>query len=319
MHLVARQATRGDFYVMQALCRPKVDIGDGLTDVDIYANWQTLWDKGNPTGVVLEDAHTTGTPEPLGLMMTVKVERTVFEEAVHSYEPYVLQRLCEDLKKGLPVTVSPQDIGYKNATDGVDILVCYLGWKGDAYNDEPAPSLRGVVANAYADRHGGYRTRSLFGEIGGHSLLQLSIRAGLRTLNDYEEWVRDNERIDHPKRPYLIGLTREEGIHTENFWYARMFTFFAPQFFFTSSQREILLLARDSYTDVEIAHMIGASSDAVKKRWAGIYERVNEVLPDLLPESPLGGRGVEKRRALLAHLRDRQEELRPYDRKASKG
>jgi hypothetical protein len=110
-------------------------------------------------------------------------------------------------------------------------------------------------------------------------------------------------------------VDRERGIHSGNFWLQRMFTYFPPKFFFTGPQREALIMAREGYTDVEIAQALGVSVDSVKKRWASIYERVKEVLPTLLPDSPSGGRGTEKRRAVLQHLRDRPEELHPYSRR----
>jgi DNA-binding CsgD family transcriptional regulator len=143
-------------------------------------------------------------------------------------------------------------------------------------------------------------------------LLDLTTRSGCRILNDYADWAEQNGKLDAPKRPYLMGVSREDALHIENQWMARMFTYFAPVFHFTEAQRQILVLAREGFTDVEIAEQLSITSDAVKKRWSAVYARVHSVFPDLLPESPLGGRGAEKRRALLAHLRERPEELRAY-------
>jgi DNA-directed RNA polymerase specialized sigma24 family protein len=204
-----------------------------------------------------------------------------------------------------------------NAGDGVNMLVAYMGWEGPDYHAPPAPSLRAVVVNAFADRHGGNRLKWLLGEVGGPQLLDLTTRAGCRIHNDYETWASAHGMADAPKRPYLMGVSREVALQVENQWITRMFTYFPPRFHFTEPQRRILVLAREGYTDAEIGAEISVSPDAVKKRWGAIYDRVEEVFPHLLPESPLGGRGAEKRRALLAHLRERPEELRPYDRRVA--
>jgi|SRR5665213_613462 len=64
---------------------------------------------------------------------------------------------------------------------------------------------------------------------------------------------------------------------------------------------------------------LGTSLPAVKKIWVSIYRRVEECLPELVPDLlpsdiPAAGRGREKRRHLLAYLREHPEELRPVSR-----
>ncbi|MES1227329.1 MAG: hypothetical protein ABUL72_01580, partial [Armatimonadota bacterium] len=118
------------------------------------------------------------------------------------------------------------------------------------------------------------------------------------------------------EQPSLVGTTREQALASENLWLFRMFSYHPPRLFFTEPQRQILLLAREGYTDNEIAAKIDVNPDAVKKRWVAIYERVESVFPDLLPNSPASGRGSEKRRILIARLKERPEELRAFDRKA---
>jgi hypothetical protein len=54
--------------------------------------------------------------------------------------------------------------------------------------------------------------------------------------------------------------------------------------------------------------------------WVSIYQRVEDCLPELIGDPlrsdlPASGRGREKRRRLLAYLREHPEELRPVSRK----
>ncbi|MGA7215082.1 MAG: hypothetical protein WBX20_12825 [Terrimicrobiaceae bacterium] len=56
----------------------------------------------------------------------------------------------------------------------------------------------------------------------------------------------------------------------------------------------------------------------MKQRWQAVYERVmefdNKLLPSTESERGLECRGPERRRHLLANLRQHPEELRPMNR-----
>ncbi len=57
------------------------------------------------------------------------------------------------------------------------------------------------------------------------------------------------------------------------------------------------------------------SPHGLKKLWRGIYERVADSVPDFFGDVPAadeGKRGPEKRRQVLAYVRQRPEELRPW-------
>jgi hypothetical protein len=226
-------------------------------------------------------------------------------------KPPGLGALLRASQEGMPTFVRPAEIGERNATDGLNLLITHFGWIGTDYHAEPAPNLRAFVSNAFVDRHGGNRIKGLYGEVCSPEFVELACRAGCDVLNGYEDHAASS-----PFQPSLVGITREEALRRENHWLGKLFTYFPPRFYFTEPHRQILLLAREGYTDTEIAGILKAKPDAVKKRWASIYDRVSEVFPTLLPNHDGRGRGSEKRRALLAHLRDRPEELRPYSKRA---
>jgi hypothetical protein len=303
MHLVARLATPDDFPSMMRLCRP-----NGEAVEQNRREWATVWGGDATAGVVVEDLAVREGDRVRALMVATAIADDFLHHLEAAREPFVLRRLIETPGAQTPAA----KFGRLNAGHGLNLLIAYMGWEGEVYHEEPAPNLRAILVNAFADRHGGNRLRWLLGEVGGPELLDLTTRSGCRILNDYEAWAHENGMLDAPKRPYLMGVSREDALRIENQWMTRMFTYFPPVFHFTELQRQILVLAREGHTDAEIGEQLGVSADAVKKRWGGIYERVGDVFPGLLPESPLGGRGAEKRRALLAHLRERPEELRAY-------
>jgi hypothetical protein len=82
----------------------------------------------------------------------------------------------------------------------------------------------------------------------------------------------------------------------------------------------LLSCALSGATDEQLAGTLGTSLATVKKMWVSIYNRVEDRLPALIPDrlqtdASAGSRGREKRRGLLAYLREHPEELRPVSRR----
>ena len=97
----------------------------------------------------------------------------------------------------------------------------------------------------------------------------------------------------------------------------KMFIFREPVLNLSDRQKEVLDLALEDYNDNEIASLLSITINAVRMRWRGIYEKMQAVLPDVLPgESGEGGaaRGHEKRRQALNYIREHPEEIRPWMR-----
>jgi hypothetical protein len=86
------------------------------------------------------------------------------------------------------------------------------------------------------------------------------------------------------------------------------------------SEQCLLTSALQVATDEERADALGSSLSAVKKLRIAIHHPVEDRIPELVSWSSrsgilASGRGKEKRRRLLALLRDHPEELRPFSRK----
>jgi hypothetical protein len=80
-----------------------------------------------------------------------------------------------------------------------------------------------------------------------------------------------------------------------------------------------LLSALSGGTDKEVHDDLGASLSTVKNTWRSIYNRAALRLPELFldhskTDVQSAERGKEKKRYLLAYLREHPEELRPVSR-----
>ncbi|MBS0433168.1 MAG: hypothetical protein JSS21_12310 [Proteobacteria bacterium] len=123
-------------------------------------------------------------------------------------------------------------------------------------------------------------------------------------------------------QPHLVGITRELESVRPGSWIGTLFDYHPPRFGFSRGEQQLLLAALSGPcgTDRELAASLGLSLPTIKKMWNSIYLRVAARDPELVPdpahaESGTGERGPEKRRRLLAYVREHPEELRPHSRK----
>ncbi|MEP7186382.1 MAG: hypothetical protein ABI767_11150, partial [Rhodanobacter sp.] len=123
-------------------------------------------------------------------------------------------------------------------------------------------------------------------------------------------------------RPYIVGITRELAFARHGSWVGTLFDYRPPQFGLSRGEQQLLLaaLASSGGTDQELALNLRLSVTTLKKMWSSIYRRVNACDPVLIPDSALPesgthDRGREKKRSLLAYLREHPEELRLYSPK----
>ena len=124
-------------------------------------------------------------------------------------------------------------------------------------------------------------------------------------------------------KPHILGITRDLELKRQGdwggSWVGALFDYHPPILGLNRSEQRLLSCALPGETDEQLAGMLGTSLSGVKKMWVSIYRRVEECLPELIPDPlrsdiPASGRGREKRRHLLAYLREHPEELRPVSR-----
>lgn len=122
------------------------------------------------------------------------------------------------------------------------------------------------------------------------------------------------------KVPHLVGITRELESSRPGSWVGALFDYQAPRVGFSGAEQRMLLAALSGATDEKLAEELGISPSTVKNNWRSIYDRAGSHLPELFSVDAPGDaraseRGKEKRRHLLAYLREHLEELRPVSRK----
>ena len=124
-------------------------------------------------------------------------------------------------------------------------------------------------------------------------------------------------------KPHIVGVTRDLELKRQRdwggSWVGALFDYHPPMLGFNRSEQRLLSCALSGATDEQLAEMLGTSLPTVKKIWISVYHRVEDCLPELIPDphpsdTPASSRGKEKRRHLLAYVREHPEELRPVSR-----
>src|SRR5262249_41337836 len=289
----------------------------GSTLEDLGRAWLCVLGSGAMTNAVLEEVENARrTICGVGVAVFVRDEFiTELKTSPFWFGPELVKRV---LGGDSPV-LSNQQVRKANSAEGLNVLV----WEGLAH---PAFERRADVAhlmvNAFLETHRGYHLKEIVSQQ-IHSVKQLeriTDEGGWHWQPGRECYVKvlDGDGQEFISTPHVVGLTRDLVAQRPASWVGTLFDYQPARFKFTDCAQRLLRvsLASETGTDRELAQALGVSVPTVKKAWRTIYDRVAACEPGLIPPDAHAGegtsqRGTEKRRRLLAYLRQHCEELRP--------
>jgi len=216
-----------------------------------------------------------------------------------------------------------------NAQDGLNLLV----WEGcihpDFINDAEVPRF---MIDVFIEVHQGYRLKEMISsQIESTQRLEFTFSSGAflwdwETARYLESPQGDPSEI--VSNPHLIGVTcdlERARRPWQRSWVGKLFDYHAPRCGFSRSEQRLLEFALDgdTSTNEELADVLRISLPTVKKLWVSIYRRMNDRVPEISSSAGRADtddstRGKEKKRRLLAYVRDHPEELRPVAQKLLK-
>ena len=221
--------------------------------------------------------------------------------------------------------LSEKQIREANSRGGLNLIL----WESCASREsESDPELYRCAMEAFIQVYRGY----LWKEIISHPTesadrLHWTLKTGGLLWDAAADRYVDTlngEAEDIVSKPHIVGVRRKELLEQQlsgaASWVSRLFDYHPPILGFNHSEQRVLTSSLAGATDEQLSSTLGISVPAIKKTWASIYRRVADHLPELVrdvSQSDVGGasRGREKRRELLAYLREHPEELRPVTRK----
>jgi len=218
-----------------------------------------------------------------------------------------------------PVLTDKQ-VRESNSKDGLNLLV----WEGCIKSGfETRNEIYRAIMEAFLAVHQGFLWKEVIGgQTDSAEYLQWTLSTGGLW------WDPDEGKyVGHTKKniativaaPHIVGVTKALEVRRPGSWVGDLFNYHPPQCGFSRSEQQLLLSALNGATDEELANTLRVSLNTVKKTWVSIYSRAADRVPELIvnnsrPESSVY-RGKEKRRRLLAYLREHLEELRPVSAK----
>jgi hypothetical protein len=237
--------------------------------------------------------------------------------------------LVRRLTRGDTPILRDKQLRDANARDGLNLLV----WEGcahsDFYDDTELPRF---MMDVFITVHQGYRFKELIAaQIESTQRLEFTLRSGAllwdRASARYVESPQPNA-TEIVSNPHLVGVTcdlERARRPWQRSWVGKLFDYHPPRCGFSRSEQRLLQLALDgdTGTNEELARALGISLPTVKKLWVSIYRRMNDRVPeissgDTRSDTDESTRGKEKKRHLLAYVREHPEELRPVAQKLLK-
>jgi hypothetical protein len=241
-------------------------------------------------------------------------QRWVERLQLHDTPPAdVSRRVYEALYDGELAPMSERELGLENARGTLVLLNLHFSMRVRDLDGAYARGLLTFANEVFRDAHAGYHLQAMFFQ-GGELDEPYLVAAGFRARRCADAPAL--EALPAVQRPALFGLTRAEAMCTWPGTSVRhIFDHQPPRFGLSSTQRRALTLALQLDSDPAVMERLAISPHALKKLWRVVYERIEDRAPGFFGETSSddeGKRGPEKRRQVLAYVRQRPEELCPW-------
>lgn len=279
------------------------------------ALWSRLIDAPSLIAGVMEDSALPEGERIQSWGVTIALPQAMVHALALDAAPsgFVGRRIYAALLDGTLVPMNDREIGLDNARGELVLLILHYSLRQTNLNDPYVHKLVAIGNDAFRAFHDGYQLRAIYFETSAaDEPIALSSGFNVRHFVDADR-LRD---LAPPLRPMLFALTRDEARQCLPGSPARnSFEHQPPRFRFNATQRRLLWHALFDDSDDGLQPLLNVSNHGLKKLWRGVYDRIGDVEPEFFGDTANdedGKRGPEKRRLVLAYMRQRPEELRPW-------
>jgi hypothetical protein len=309
-----RPVMRGDLAECFELLPPWLGL-DAATARALPRLWENLVDEPSMVSGVMEDLASPPRQRIQGWGVTLILPQELVQTLRLDEQPpaFLARRVYAALNDGSLRPMSDRDIGVENARGSLTMLILHFSHRALDTSNPYAHSIIAVANDAFRAFHDGYNLRAIYYECGARDEL-IAASSGFEAGRYADQDALTVLPLEN--RPAFWGLTREQAKSRLPGSPARnSFEHHPPLFRFSASQRRLLWLALFDESDETLLSLLDVSVHGLKKLWRGIYERIEDRSPEFFGDSSgdeEGKRGPEKRRQVLAYVRQRPEELRPW-------
>jgi hypothetical protein len=287
----------------------------GRVKTDLYQAWLRLLGSEGMKAAVFEESkgsHVTFGGFGISVVVTDDFVRELKTVPLFWMGPELAKRIL----LGVSPLLSEKQIREGNSKEGLNLVV----WEALQRSgfDKRADIYHLMVAS-FIEIHRGFLWKEMItSQVESVERMQWALNAGGLLWNPsarrYEHCPEKNYQ-EVIRQPHIIGVTRDIEFGRPGSWVGTLFDYHQPKCGFSQREQSLLLSALSGGTNDEVSDDVGVSRATVKNRWRSIYNRASSGLPELFLDDTQAKRGKEKRRRLLAYLRDHPEELRPISRK----
>jgi hypothetical protein len=271
--------------------------------------WKKLIQSRSFQSAVIETSPPIAGHRIVGFGASVFVSRDFVDQEISNPRPGLNARIIASVDCGAPVVLGDAALRCANTRDGLDLVVLYARWRNEVLSVEGISEVQWLLASSFLDLHYGYRMNRWVIEVEREPWTR-----AWRIISDFGDFHRLHPHSRWPQGRCLAVITREDAFGAPGSIPALLFQRREPLLQLRDADQQLLTAALHDLTDEELAGALNIQVSGVKKRWRSLFERVSAVRPDLLPDDGFEGvRGREKRRLILAYVREHPEELRLFD------
>ena len=312
--LRSRPTTRADLAECLAMLPPWLALGPAESGA-LPALWETLVEEVSMITAVIEDQALPPGQRVQGWGVTIALPTPLAQrlELATRPAPFLPRRIYAALLDGSFVPMDDRALGQVNARGELVLMILHFSMRRRDLDDPYVHSVVNMANESFRSLHAGLNPQAIYYESTAYNEPMVSA-AGFR-LRPYAD-AQEVAHLPLDLRPLLVGLSRDEARACLPGTTARhVFDHHPPLFRLGAAQRRLLRLALFEDDDAAIMQTLAVSQHGLKKLWRGIYERIEDALPGFFGDAALdadGKRGPEKRRQVLAYVRQRPEELWPW-------
>lgn len=282
---------------------------DALPDL-----WRRILDEPAVTTTVMEDMALPAGQRIQGWGYAFVVPEPWIEREQLDSQPeaFAMRRLLAGILDGSFELLSDAEIGVVNAQGRLRYFNFYTQ-RRRVLDDPYVQSVFNIANEAFRTSTSGYNTHTMYFETSAREAPAVEAAGFSRYAYANE---RTLEGLSPDARPAFLRVTRSQARSSLPGTSVRhVFEHHPPLFRFSASQRRLLWFALFNDSDASLTQRLDVSVHGLKKLWRGIYDRIEDRMPEFFGDAGAaddGRRGPEKRRQVLAYVRQRPEELRPW-------
>jgi len=289
-----RRAKVGDIQRTIHLLEPERPLFSADTWAALPQILVDLLERGRILLCIVEDSDSQ---EPFMLGGSGFLSPSFLSAALHHPDISLLDSAFKSELEDRPAFLNAKQIADANRRADLRLFTFF----GTPRKLDPYPTLIvGAALEVWAFLHKGYQLHELWNVAGSELHADLLSGTGMRLVR--------HATVPSGEANWLFQFTKEDAENNPSSQPSVVLHSPPPRFGFTIPQQQLLELALLDYSDRQAEVELGLTSDAVKKRWRAIYEKIAKVDPNLLERDS----GADQRRALLQRLRHNLEELRPW-------